>query len=64
MKTKAELHQDVLNLNMEVEQLKAQRDELVEALKRISEMTFDRWTNGAIAEQIAKAALSRIEVKI
>lgn len=45
--------------------VKAERDELASrvrelegALCQISDMTFDPWTNGAIAKQIADAALN------
>ncbi len=43
------------------ERLDAQRKRIGEmhgALSQISEMTFDPWTNGAIAKQIADAALN------
>ena len=36
-------------------------EELLAALKEISEMTYDAWTNGAKAAEIAKEAIAKAE---
>ena len=50
---------DVAMIQEELRRLHQANQELVEALKEIARETYDEWTNGAKAQRIAQAALTK-----
>lgn len=57
--SKTDLHIVPLVLGSDYDALRAENAELVAALKRIDGMVYDSWTNGAIAGEIAHAAIAK-----
>ena len=49
---------EIKRLSATIERLTAERDALRVALEEIAGMTYDSWTNGARAGEIARAALA------